>query len=175
MQRLASSEGPCITDAWNTGMVFLINPGVQVLRHVPDFQHSPIWLGAVSSIETLCLGIVWHALTFYGMFTHFDFIDRVWLRGEKAEFEGSWPEWCISSMICSRNTPFCSGTLEVIFNNTMKLSSLFYLVSNILSDFHLSKKNPPKPKQTNKKQNRCVHDCFLAPLEILPDVLFSLR
>ena len=29
-----------------------------------------------------------------------------------AEFEGSQPEWSISSMIYSRDTPFWSGTLE---------------------------------------------------------------
>ena len=28
--------------------------------------------------------------------------------------EGSRPEWCISSMIYSRDTPFWSGTLDII-------------------------------------------------------------
>ena len=27
--------------------------------------------------------------------------------------EGSWPEWCISNMIYSRDTPFWSGTLDI--------------------------------------------------------------
>ena len=30
-----------------------------------------------------------------------------------AKIEGSRPEWCISSMINSRDTPFWSGTLEI--------------------------------------------------------------
>ena len=29
-------------------------------------------------------------------------------------FEGSQPEWCISSMIYSRDTPFWPGTLDVM-------------------------------------------------------------
>ena len=28
------------------------------------------------------------------------------------DYEGSGPEWCISSMLCSQDTPFGSGTLD---------------------------------------------------------------
>ena len=32
--------------------------------------------------------------------------------------EGSWPEWCISSMIYSRDTPFWSETLDILPTHT---------------------------------------------------------
>ena len=32
--------------------------------------------------------------------------------------EGSRPEWCISSMIYSRDTPFWSGTLNIVVDNS---------------------------------------------------------
>ena len=35
--------------------------------------------------------------------------------------EGSWPEWCISSMIYSRDTPFWSETLDIGLYNSSKL------------------------------------------------------
>ena len=31
----------------------------------------------------------------------------------RVKIEGSWPEWCILSMIYSRDTPFWSETLEM--------------------------------------------------------------
>ena len=34
--------------------------------------------------------------------------------------EGSRPEWCISSMIYSRDTPFCSETLDMWLCEVMK-------------------------------------------------------
>ena len=37
------------------------------------------------------------------------------------QIEGSLPEWCTSSMIYSRDTPFWSGTLEVYNEQTVWL------------------------------------------------------
>ena len=39
---------------------------------------------------------------------------------KQKQFEGSQPEWCISSMIYSRDTPFCSETLELYRNHTQQ-------------------------------------------------------
>ena len=40
--------------------------------------------------------------------------------GLSFKIKGSWPEWCISSMIYSRDTPFWSETLEIILTITDK-------------------------------------------------------
>ena len=39
--------------------------------------------------------------------------NRVWSLTKCDNFEGSWPEWCVSSMIYSRDIPFWSGTLDL--------------------------------------------------------------
>ena len=35
--------------------------------------------------------------------------------------EGSGPEWCISSMLCSRDTPFWLGTLDIFYTLSTKV------------------------------------------------------
>ena len=44
-------------------------------------------------------------------------IGLVWfdVLGVTVKFEGAWPECCISSMIYSRDTPFWSETLKLIY------------------------------------------------------------
>ena len=59
------------------------------------------------------------------------FISFYWLPISVYNIEGSRPEWCISSMIYSRDTPFWSGTLDMLLlkYSTRLTMSKFYTVS----------------------------------------------
>ena len=61
--------------------------------------------------------------------------------------EGSWPEWCISSMIYSRDTPFWSGTLDIC---------MFVLLSTWQNDKQNTKKKwrgrEWRPEQEEEKK-----------------------
>ena len=57
-------------------------------------------------------------------------------------FEGSWPEWCISSVIYSRDTTFWSGTVDLVCdlvlesNNGLNASSLSFAL--LLTAFYIT-------------------------------------
>ena len=136
-----------VTWKWTLQCVYIhICTEMHFVQHLPEFGHSRYWFVTVPGMGSFCLGIFQRVSTLCCLFDcSLTSISR-----------GFRPEWCISSMIYSRDTLFWLGTFDFLYkrwfwgNNEIAVNEIFRFdtqliwVCKIHSDRHWGIKTEKK-------------------------------